>query len=88
MTYVDTMILGEITDDGATIELDGCKFIVDPSDVTTTCIWTPTADCKVERVAPDEPFPYSVTNLSTGSVVWARSDKFDEILKSAAEYDD
>ena len=65
-------LLIEVDEDGQTLQLlNGSRWRVDVTYITTVIVWTPTATIRVSLEHPDGAFPYVLTNVSIGVSVRA-----------------
>lgn len=65
----DQATLLEVSDDGETITLlDGSRWSVDPGDISTAIVWSPTAPVELEKVE-GATYTHLLTNQSNGSSV-------------------
>lgn len=69
--------LYEVKEDGGVLVLLDGKRLYIYDDITTTCLWLPTAELEIEE-SGDRLLPLLVHNLDTGEVAKARSKKIDK----------
>jgi hypothetical protein len=66
-------MLMEVSDDGSVLTLDdGAEWIVNPGDMSTACVWSPTAELEIRKAPVHSVFTHHVLNCGLGMTILAR----------------
>jgi hypothetical protein len=66
-------MLMEVSDDGSVMTLDdGSEWIVNPSDMPTACVWSPTASLEIRKAPVRSVFTHHILNCGMGMTILAR----------------